>query len=369
MMSSVVVVGSCVYDMFSYVPRLPKPGEAVIGRKFRTMFGGKGANQAVQCSLLGAKVSMVAKLGNDNIGDETLENLKKFGVSTAHVTRTDKASSGTASIFVEESGQNAIAVILGSNMELTLQDVENASEIISSSKVIVCQLETPPETIFLAFEMAKKGGGQNAIAVILGSNTELTLQDVENASEIISNSKVVVCQLETPPETIFLAFEIAKKGGATTIWNAATGIPNLENIEKYLQLADITVTNEYETSLLSKMETKSTSDIYKAMAKIMEMGAKTLVVTLGEDGCYFCDNKSNRLPVHVKSDSKVEPVDATGAGDSFIGTLVFFLSEMPHLAFDEILKRSCFVAEKCVERAGTQTSYYSRDGLPSSLFV
>lgn len=94
----VVVVGSCFLDLLCYVPNIPKPGETVKGTKFQKDFGGKAANQCIMAAKLGARTAMVAKLGNDQFGKDTVENFKKHGVNTEHVSFTDDTYSGVTSI-------------------------------------------------------------------------------------------------------------------------------------------------------------------------------------------------------------------------------------------------------------------------------
>lgn len=94
----VVVVGSCFVDMISYVPHFPKFDETVKGTKFQLDFGGKAANQCVMAQKLGANTVMVAKIGNDQFGKDTIKNFKKFGVNTDFISVTDKAETGITSI-------------------------------------------------------------------------------------------------------------------------------------------------------------------------------------------------------------------------------------------------------------------------------
>lgn len=95
---NVVVVGSCFVDMISYVPRLPQSGETIKGTKFQLDFGGKAANQCIMAQKLGAKTAMVAKIGNDQFGRDTVQNFKKFGVNTDFISVTDGADTGVTNI-------------------------------------------------------------------------------------------------------------------------------------------------------------------------------------------------------------------------------------------------------------------------------
>lgn len=96
--SDVVVIGSCFVDMISYVPRLPKFGETIKGTKFHMGFGGKAANQCVMAQNLGAKTVMIAKLGNDQFGKDTIHNFNRFGVNTQFISVTDEADTGVTNI-------------------------------------------------------------------------------------------------------------------------------------------------------------------------------------------------------------------------------------------------------------------------------
>ncbi|KAF6105844.1 ribokinase [Phyllostomus discolor] len=103
--AAVVVVGSCMTDLVSLTSRLPKTGETIHGHKFFIGFGGKGANQCVQAARLGAKTSMVCKVGKDSFGNNYIENLKQNGISTEFAYQTEDAATGTASIIVNEEGK------------------------------------------------------------------------------------------------------------------------------------------------------------------------------------------------------------------------------------------------------------------------
>ncbi|XP_048452489.1 ribokinase isoform X5 [Rhincodon typus] len=154
----VVVVGSCMTDLVSFTPRLPKAGETIHGHKFFIGFGGKGANQCIQAARLGAKAAMVSKVGKDSFGDNYIENFKSNGVSTEYVGQTDEASTGVAPITVNDEGQNAIIIVAGANLLLNSEDLEKASEVIRCAKVVVCQLEIRAAVTLEALKIAHKSG-------------------------------------------------------------------------------------------------------------------------------------------------------------------------------------------------------------------
>ena len=155
---SVVVVGSCNTDLTAYVPRLPAPGETIHGDKFQVGFGGKGANQCVMAAKMGARTAMVGKVGTDSFGSDTFKNFKDVGVDVTHLLTTDAAATGVAPIAVDASGQNSIIVVNGANDLLTVEEVEAASDMLSNAKVIITQLEIKREVTLRAMQIGKAAG-------------------------------------------------------------------------------------------------------------------------------------------------------------------------------------------------------------------
>ncbi|KAM6460850.1 ribokinase isoform 5-T5 [Liasis olivaceus] len=156
--AEVVVVGSCMTDLVSFTTHLPKAGETIHGHKFFTGFGGKGANQCVQAARLGAKTSMICKVGKDSFGNDYIENLKKNGIPTEFVSQTEDAATGTASIMVNSEGENFIVIVAGANLLLNSNDLKKAAHVISEAKVMVCQLEVTPAISLEALKMAYTSG-------------------------------------------------------------------------------------------------------------------------------------------------------------------------------------------------------------------
>ncbi|XP_037002517.2 ribokinase isoform X3 [Artibeus jamaicensis] len=157
-MAAVVVVGSCMTDLVSLTSRLPKTGETIHGHKFFIGFGGKGANQCVQAARLGAKASMVCKVGKDSFGNNYIENLKQNDISTEFTYQTEDAATGTASIIVNKEGQNIIVIVAGANLLLNSEDLREAAGTISRARVVICQLEVTPATSLEALTMARSSG-------------------------------------------------------------------------------------------------------------------------------------------------------------------------------------------------------------------
>jgi ribokinase len=303
-MSQIVVVGACMIDLISYVPRFPQMGETLHGTEFRMGYGGKGANQAIMAAKLGSKVVMVSKVGDESFGAGTLENFKKNGVSTSFVYKSKEEFSGVAPIFV-----------------------------------------TPK--------------GENSIVIVSGSNNKLTAMEIEKASDEIKQSSYLICQLEIEVELSLIALRLAKKLGVSTILNPAPARSSLP--EEIYKLTDIFCPNESEAELLTGKKINSMTDIEEMAKQFVTAGAKSVIITLGENGCYVL---SNGVGKHISA-NKVSVVDSTGAGDAFVGALAHFLD----LGIDifESSKRASAVATMSVQGKGTQSSFPERDQLPSEL--
>ena len=145
-------------DLIAYADRLPTRGETVVGRTFALGFGGKGANQAVMASRLGARVSIVNCLGLDVFGDMTLENFEREGIDVTHVTRTAEAASGVAPIWVEPDGANRIIVVPGANERLRPEDAARALVEADTVDVVLGQLEIAEDVTAAAFAAGRERG-------------------------------------------------------------------------------------------------------------------------------------------------------------------------------------------------------------------
>jgi len=304
----VIVVGSCMTDLVSRVPRLPNAGETIHGSTFTIGFGGKGANQCVIASRLGAKSAMVGKVGSDSFGQNYLQNLKDNNINIDHLGVTSEASTGVAPIAVNDKGENSIVIVAGANLLLSVDDVQRASM-------------------------------------------------------LISKSKVLVCQLETRPETSLAALKLARQNGILTILNPAPAVPDLDTA--IYKFCDIICPNETEAEVLTGQSVKSLEDASSAAHHFLSLGCSSVVMTLGERGVIYLRADMTE-PIHIPA-TRVTPVDTTGAGDAFVGALAFYLSTMPKLGIEESMRRACAVATISVQASGTQTSYPYRNQLPTAL--
>ena len=156
--NSIVVVGSSNTDMVVKLRSIPKPGETVIGGRFMTAAGGKGANQAVGAARAGGSVAFIGRFGTDDFGDAAIANLVRDGIDTRYAVRDPAAPSGVALIFVARNGENSIAVASGANERLAAADVRRAKRAFGKAKVVLAQLETPLAAVATAIALARKAG-------------------------------------------------------------------------------------------------------------------------------------------------------------------------------------------------------------------
>jgi ribokinase len=149
----VYVVGSLNADLTVKVPRVPMPGETLLGGAFRHGCGGKGANQAVAAARAGASAVMIGAVGTDFAGDRLLAQLAADGIDTTHVARAATAT-GLAVVYVDDEGENSIAVVPGANLDCTPQHVSAALQNLAAADVVLAQGEIPASSIAAAAESA-----------------------------------------------------------------------------------------------------------------------------------------------------------------------------------------------------------------------
>jgi ribokinase len=262
MSPKIVVVGSANTDMVVQVAHLPAQGETVLGGKFVTAQGGKGANQAVAAARLGAQVTFVARLGRDAFGQGSAAAYQANGINTDYIAWDDQVPSGVALIMVNESGQNIIAVAPGANGRLAPDDV-----------------------------MAAERAFKDADGVLL--------------------------QLEIPLEAVGTAIKLARRYGVRVIVNPAPATPLPDELLKSI---DILTPNEGEVAVLTrKYSTSDTPDA--ALCLYHHGGVQTLVVTRGAKGALVIDHGEKSIVPGFA----VKPVDTTGAGDAFNAALAVAL--------------------------------------------
>lgn len=295
----ICMVGSSNTDLIARVPRQPVPGETLHGRDFRVGFGGKGANQAVMAARLGARVSVITKLGRDTFGEETLFNYRQQGIDTTHVLFAENAASGVALITVDENT------------------------------------------------------GQNSIVIVPGANDALTPADVREAADAITSARMVLCQLEIPVETTREAFRIAREAGILTIFNP-TPVGSLSS--DVLELTDIIIPNEVEAGMLVGRKIDSDADMVQAARELQHKGPETILITMGNRGVMVVD--ADHEPRFIPAE-KVQAVDTTGAGDAFVGSFAYLLASGRGVV--DAASRATAIATRSVLKPGTQSSFPSHD--------
>jgi ribokinase len=294
--SFIAVVGSANVDLTTFNDVFPRPGETIFGKKFDLGFGGKGANQAVAARLCGAKVGMVAKVGNDLFGPATIKNFQSQGIDASHVRIAEGVSSGVAPIFVDPSGQNRIIVVKGANDTLSSEDVDAAAPLLRKADAIVLQFEVPLRTVYHTMRFAKANG--------------------------------IRCIVNPAP------------GQKVDFKEAGT--------------ADYIIPNESEAEAITGMPVQSIEDAKKSAAFLLGKGMRRVVITLGERGSLVAGSDGTELIPAFK----VKTVDTTGAGDAFIGSFAVFLGE--GIAEKEALTRANLYAALSTTKVGTQKSFCTR---------
>jgi ribokinase len=282
--------------MIVRLPRLPRPGETLLGGEFLTAAGGKGANQAVGAARAGGRVIFVGRVGKDTFGDDAIAGYERHGIDVKHVRRDSRVPSGVALIFVAEDGENSIAVASGANARLTTADIERASAAIRSAALLLIQLETPMDTVEVAADIA----GHFGVPMIL---------------------------------------------------NPAPAQPLPDSLLKWVS---ILTPNETEAELLTGIKVSNDASAAKACARLRARGVKTVIITLGSRGAFLADDHGQQLVPGFK----VKAVDTTAAGDVFNGALAVALAEGD--ALPDAVRFANAAAALSVTKVGAQPSAPAR---------
>ncbi|XP_078254907.1 ribokinase isoform X2 [Rhinoraja longicauda] len=206
--------------------------------------------------------------------------------------------------------------------------------------------------------------GQNAIIIVAGANLLLNCEDLARASNTIRHAKVVVCQLEIQTAISLEALKIAHEAGVKTIFNPAPAIADLD--PGFYKNTDVFCCNETEAEILTGVAVASVEDAKKAGSSLLEKGCTSVIVTLGAEGTLLLI-QGQPAPLHIPTKG-VKAVDTTGAGDSFVGALAFYMANYPCLDLEEMSRRAGAIATVSTQAQGTQTSYPCRAQLPAELF-
>ncbi len=263
---TVVVLGSINLDLIVEVPHLPTKGETVIGNRFFSAAGGKGANQAVAVANLGTSVHLIGQVGNDVFGQTLLDNLQNAGVNTDGISMSPHTYSGIASIVVDPRGENAIACASG-------------------------------------------------------ANNLVREQELNYFQSLLPQTKVVLLELGIPLVTVLQAARKSKAAGCLTILDPAPAPSSLP--EELYRLVDIITPNEVEASQLVGFTVDGITTARQAASFLHQMGVKKVIITLGNQGA-FCSTVEENFWIRP---IPVEVIDTVAAGDGFNGGLATALAQ------------------------------------------
>ena len=265
-MSEITVLGIFVADISFSGPKIPSIGETILGKKYNVGPGGKGCNQAIAIARLGGKTNFISKIGKDAYGELALKTLEKNKISTQNIIQDGNQQTGVAGILVDQNT------------------------------------------------------GKNAINVIVGAPSSLRISEIEKQINLIKRSKIFLTQLEVPKDVTLHCLKSAKENGCITILNPA---PASEISKEFFNNIDFFTPNETEAEFYTGIKITSEKEAKQAADKLLNLGIKKIIITLGEKGLFYSDGKEE---TYLKA-SAVKAVDTTGAGDAFNGGLAFGLSK------------------------------------------
>jgi len=302
MRDKITVIGSLNYDVILKISRLPKEGETLPAESAKCSAGGKGANQAVQAAKLGIQTYMVGCVGCDSHGDYLMQTAQKYGLDTTYVRRTD-VPTGMGVVNAVEDG-----------------------------------------SVFAVIDR--------------GANFAMTKADIDAAEPVLRESAIVILQMEIPQEINEYAIEKAKEYGCRVLLNAA---PAEEIPERYLRMCDILVVNEVEAAFYLKTELDTVEQAKEGAAKLAQAYDADVIVTLGKAGSVVSDGGS----IAFIPAKKVNAIETTGAGDSFIGGVGYALMQGMTLTAACEFATACSAVTVC--RLGAQDSMPTLEEVQSSL--
>ena len=266
-MSKISVLGIFVADISFLANKIPSEGETILGENYNIGPGGKGCNQAIAIARLGGTVNFISKIGKDNYGQLAIETLKQNNIDTSTIIESSDHQTGVAGIMVD-------------------------------SKT-----------------------GNNAINVITGAPSTLTIDEVNKNLDKIKNSKIFLTQLEIPKDVTLYSLKIAKKNKVLTILNPA---PASEISKEFFNYIDYFTPNETEAEFYTGIKIRNEKEAKEASTKLLNLGVKKVIITLGEKGLFYSDGKED---IYIKALDLKNVLDTTGAGDAFNGGLAFALSQ------------------------------------------
>ena len=263
-MNDITILGIFVADLSFSGDKIPVSGETILGDNYNIGPGGKGCNQAIAISRLGGKVNFISKIGDDDYGKLAINSLQKNKIDTKNIIISKKHKTGVAGIHVD------------------------------------------------------KNTGKNAITVVRGAPTSLTKEEID--IKIIKQSKIFLTQLEVPLDVTLYCLKIAKEKNLLNILNPA---PACKLSKDFFKLIDYFTPNETEAEFYTGIKIKDKDDAKESAKKLVNMGIKNVIITLGEKGLFYTNGKEE---IYINA-SKVSAIDTTGAGDAFNGSFSLGLSK------------------------------------------
>ena len=265
-MDKISVLGIFVADISFSGNKIPSVGETILGNSYNVGPGGKGCNQAIAIARLGGEVNFISKIGKDDYGQLAINTLDQNNIDTSTIIQSADHQTGVAGIMID------------------------------------------------------KKTGKNAINVITGAPSTLTIEEVNKNIEKIKNSKIFLTQLEIPKDVTLYALKTAKENKVLTILNPAPASVISKEFYNYI---DYFTPNETEAEFYTGIKITNEKQAKEASIKLLKFGLKKVIITLGEKGLFYSDGNED---IYLKA-TPVKAIDTTGAGDAFNGGLAYALSQ------------------------------------------
>ena len=288
----IVVLGSINMDLVIRCAELPCAGQTTLAESSAEYCGGKGANQAVAAALAGGQVSMIGAVGTDAFAERLVGNLKQHAIDCQRVSHRDELNSGLAVISVDQRGQNSIMVVPGANASVSPDEVLAATPLVESADALLVQLEIPLDSVTTGIEIARRSG----VRILLDP------------------------------------------------------APAPKQYSAELLAVDLLCPNESEAAELTGISVDTVDDATLAAAKLIQMGARHVAVTLGGRGTLLhSDGQSQLIPAF-----ETNVIDTTAAGDAFAGALAVHWSRTNDLC--KAVRFANAAGSLAASKAGAQVS-------------
>lgn len=291
----IVVVGALNMDTILNVRQFPQSGETMAAKSYAMIPGGKGVNQAIGAAKLGAEVFLIGKVGKDYEGSALYDSLHSYQVNVQGISTDFKMATGRAYIYVQSDGESSIVLYEGANQNLSSSDIQLNAALFENASFCLLQTEVPIDTVEYTAKLSQKCG----VKVLLKPAAVSSISDL------------------------------------------------------LIQNVDIFMPNRKEMDLLCPQK----ETLEEKAQYFLDRGAKTVIVTLGHEGCYL---RSSAYSLYFEA-AKFEPVDTTGAADAFASTLAVYLSQ--NYAITEAIKYAIYAAGYSITCQGVPPSLVDKSTL------